>query len=66
MATPKTNSNLLSAQLSPAERIAETQNTCPHSIPMCPVCRATDELLRIVNEPKPQPLFSWFRFGGVR
>jgi len=30
---------------------------CPHCQgPACPVCRATDELLRIVNEPKPQPL----------
>ncbi len=62
MATPKTNSNLSSAQ-SP-ERIAQNPNTCPHSIPMCPVCRATDELLRIVNAPKPQGLrrliFSWY------
>ena len=65
MADSKTNSNLLSAQPSPAERIAETQNTCPHRIPMCPVCRATDELLRIVNAPKPR-LFSLFRFGGAR
>ena len=61
----KTNSNLLSAQLSPTERIVEIQNTCPHTIPICPVCRATDELLRIVNAPKPR-LFSMFRFGGAR
>jgi hypothetical protein len=26
------------------ERIAQNYNTCPHSIPMCPVCAATDEL----------------------
>jgi len=45
------------------ERIA--QNTCPHSIPMCPVCRATDELLRIVNTSKPR-LFSWLRLEGAR
>jgi len=60
----RTTRNLLSAQ-SPAERIAQNQNTCPHGIPICPVCIATDERLRIVNQPKPR-WFSLFRFGGAR
>jgi hypothetical protein len=64
MATPKTNSNPFSAQ-SANQLINLNQNTCPHAIPMCPVCIATDELLIIFRAPKPR-LFSLFRFGGAR
>jgi hypothetical protein len=53
------------AASSSLERIAQNPSTCPHSIPTCPVCRATDELLRIVNTPKPR-LFSWLRLEGAR
>lgn len=62
MAENETNTHPISAQPSPTERVAETQNTCPHSIPMCPVCRATDELLRIVRAPRAR-WFGFFRFG---
>jgi hypothetical protein len=35
------------------------QNTCPHGLPFCPVCRAEDELQRIFRTPK-----RWWKFWG--
>jgi hypothetical protein len=65
VATKKPTLNSFPAQ-SPTERIAETQNnTCPHRLLLCPICRAEDDLLQIFRAPKPR-LFSMFRFGGAR
>ena len=52
MATQEPRIPLFPARV-PPERITQNENTCPHGTPACPVCIATDELLRIVHAEKP-------------
>ena len=46
----------------PPEGTTQNENICPHGTPACPVCIATDELLRIVHSQRPALGF----FGRLR
>jgi len=59
VATQEPKAPTFPAQVSP-KQITQNENACPHGTPACPVCKATDELLRIVHARRPARLFGFF------